>query len=345
MRFTAKTDNGTNITVIGEKNSEVQNNIMTYNVTFIFLQSNDEPNMFYKNFIFYDSEPENGIEQIDVYPEDLHIRNENWAKIKEIKFPEKPKEVSNGLYFDFDNPNEFKDYTFERNADAYMSYIPLNEKFREEIKCTFKNNTDSYNLVCHPEKSFITYMNTLRMSIEGIRKSRRLSDPKARPYILHRIDKDTSGVLVFAKDIKLHSMLKMHWNEDIKLRKYIAVVSGRMPQKEDRIISYLKENVNNLVYVSEDRGGKKAVTNYKVLKENARYSMLDVAIETGRKNQIRVQLESLGHPVIGDEKYGEGENPIGRLGLHASELIFIHPVTKQKISLIAPVPKEFNKLF
>ena len=170
-------------------------------------------------------------------------------------------------------------------------------------------------------------------------------DPKARPYILHRIDKDTSGVLVFAKDIKLHSMLKMHWNEDIKLRKYIAVVSGRMPQKEDRIISYLKENVNNLVYVSEDRGGKKAITNYKVLKENARYSMLDVAIETGRKNQIRVQLESLGHPVIGDEKYGEGENPIGRLGLHASELIFIHPVTKQKISLIAPVPKEFNKLF
>ncbi|MBR3151765.1 MAG: RluA family pseudouridine synthase [Erysipelotrichaceae bacterium] len=170
-------------------------------------------------------------------------------------------------------------------------------------------------------------------------------DPKARPYILHRIDKDTSGVLVFAKDIKLHSMLKMHWNEDIKLRKYIAVVSGKMSQKEGRIVSFLKENINNLVYVSEDRGGKKAITNYKVLKENPRYSMLDVVIETGRKNQIRVQLENLGHPVIGDEKYGEGENPIGRLGLHASELIFIHPVTKQKISLIAPVPKEFNKLF
>jgi len=174
MRFTANTDNGTNITAYGIKNSEVQNNTMTYNVTFITLQQNDEPNTFYKDFVFYDSDIKEGIEQINVYPEYLLIRNEDWTKIKEILFPSKPKEVYNGLNFDFDNPNEFKDYTFERLANAYMSYIPLNENLREKIKCTFKNNTDSYNLICHPDKSFITYMNTLRMSVEGIRKSRRL---------------------------------------------------------------------------------------------------------------------------------------------------------------------------
>jgi hypothetical protein len=172
--FTAKTNNGTNITATGKKNSEVQNNTLTYNVTFYIHQSNDEPNTFYKDFVFYDSDIKEGIEQINVYPEDLLIRNEDWTKIKEILFPSKPKEVYNGLNFDFDNPNEFKDYTFERLANAYMSYIPLNENLREKIKCTFKNNTDSYNLICHPDKSFITYMNTLRISVEGIRKSRRL---------------------------------------------------------------------------------------------------------------------------------------------------------------------------
>ena len=100
MIFTAKTDDGTNITAFENKTSnEVKDNTITYDIYFYGTSKlNDEPNMFYKNFIFYDYDPKNGTTQIDVYPEDLHIRNENWAKIKEIKFPEKPKEVSNGLY-------------------------------------------------------------------------------------------------------------------------------------------------------------------------------------------------------------------------------------------------------
>ena len=169
-------------------------------------------------------------------------------------------------------------------------------------------------------------------------------DSKARPYVLHRIDKETSGVLVFAKDIKVHSMLRMHWNADVKVREYIAVIEGKLKEKTGTITSYLKENENNMVYVSDDPYGKKAITHYEVMDENEKYSLLRVMIDTGRKNQIRVQLANLGHPIIGDDKYGNGEGALKRLGLHASRLDFINPITRQTLSIKAPVPQEFQRL-
>lgn len=168
----------------------------------------------------------------------------------------------------------------------------------------------------------------------------------ARAFVLHRIDKETSGVLLFAKDIKLHSMLKMHWNEQVQTREYYAVVEGVLEKKSDTLTTYLKENVNNLVYATNDPTGQKAVTHYEVLKENGQYSLLRVKIDTGRKNQIRVQMKALGNPVVGDDKYGSGnKNPLDRLGLHASKLEFIHPVTKELITLTAGVPAAFRVLF
>ncbi|MBQ7924306.1 MAG: RluA family pseudouridine synthase [Clostridia bacterium] len=171
------------------------------------------------------------------------------------------------------------------------------------------------------------------------------SGKNARPYVLHRIDKETSGVLVFAKNPKIHSMLKMRWNECVTLREYYAVVEGIMEKKEDTVISYLKENKNNLMYSTQDITGQKAVTKYAVLKENEQYSLLRVQIETGKKNQIRVHMQSLNHPVVGDDKYGCTKNPLKRLGLHASKLCFIHPVTKAEICLSASVPASFRTLF
>ncbi len=167
----------------------------------------------------------------------------------------------------------------------------------------------------------------------------------ARPYLLHRIDKETSGVLVFAKNPKIHSMLKMHWNEQVTLREYYAVVEGVMEQKEDTVLSYLKENKNNLVYSTQDPTGQKAITKYAVVEETEGYSLLRVQIETGKKNQIRVHMQSLNHPVVGDEKYGCTKNPLKRLGLHASRLCFIHPVTKKEISIGAAIPSAFRTLF
>lgn len=166
-----------------------------------------------------------------------------------------------------------------------------------------------------------------------------------RPYVLHRIDKETSGVLVFAKNIKIHSMLKMHWNELVSLREYYAVAEGVFEQKTGTIISYLKENKNSLTYSTSDPTGQKAITHYEVQKETPDYSLLRVKIDTGRKNQIRVHLKDKGHSIVGDDKYGYTKNPLERLGLHASALEFMHPITKEIMAFRAPLPASFRALF
>ena len=172
-----------------------------------------------------------------------------------------------------------------------------------------------------------------------------------RPYILHRIDKETSGVLVFAKDIRVHSMLKMHWNEQVQLREYYAVVEGIPELEKDTLTTYLKENKNNIVYSTKDPTGQKAITHYERLQDNGQYALLKVQIDTGRKNQIRVQMQELGTPIVGDDKYGKlkdgtsVKNPLGRLGLHASKLSFIHPVSKELITITAGQPAEFRTMF
>jgi 23S rRNA pseudouridine1911/1915/1917 synthase len=170
-------------------------------------------------------------------------------------------------------------------------------------------------------------------------------DKNARPFILHRIDKETSGVLLFAKDVKIHSMLRMNWNELVQSREYVAVCEGAFEKKEDTIISYLRENANNLVYSTQDPTGQKAITHYKVEREGNGYSFVRVRIDTGRKNQIRVHMQLVSHPIVGDDKYGYTKNPIERLGLHASCLTILHPITKELMTFRSPVPASFHKLF
>ena len=169
-------------------------------------------------------------------------------------------------------------------------------------------------------------------------------DKTARPFVLHRIDKETSGVLIFAKNVKIHSMLKMHWAEQVQTREYFAVVEGVPENKSGTIVSYLKENANNLVYSTSDPSGQKAITHYEVVSENGEYALLRVKIDTGRKNQIRVHMKSIGHAVVGDDKYGCEKNPLERLGLHASKLEFIHPVTKELLTFTSPLPPSFRGL-
>ncbi len=185
--------------------------------------------------------------------------------------------------------------------------------------------------------------------LEGMQRRNK----NARPFLLHRIDKETSGVLVFTKDIKLQSMLRMKWNELVVLREYYAVAEGIFEEKSGTVTTYLKENVNNLVYSTNDPTGQKAVTHYEVVRENLKngYSLVKVKIDTGRKNQIRVHLQGLNHPIVGDDKYGKMQdgtpvrNPLSRLGLHASKLEFIHPVTKEIMAFNAPLPPSFHTLF
>ncbi len=173
-------------------------------------------------------------------------------------------------------------------------------------------------------------------------------DKHNRAFIVHRLDEDTSGVLMFAKNQKMAHALtdKENWNHLVTKRGYYAIVEGHMPKKEGTITSYLKKNSQNMMYSSKKKGdGQYAVTHYRVIKENENYSLLDINIDTGRKNQIRVHLGESGHYIIGDDKYGEPSNPINRLGLHAYCLEFTNPLNEKKVKYSAPMPKEFDTIF
>ena len=161
-------------------------------------------------------------------------------------------------------------------------------------------------------------------------------------FIVHRLDKDTSGILVFAKNEKVKKILQNNWN-DVK-RYYIAIVEGVPSKKQDTIKSYLKETKTLMTY-SNNKDGKLAITKYNVLKSNKKYSLLDIEILTGRKNQIRVHMQDIGHPIIGDKKYSAATNPINRLGLHAYKITLKHPITSEEMTFEDKIPKEFIDLF
>ena len=174
----------------------------------------------------------------------------------------------------------------------------------------------------------------------------RKSHHRAELYIVHRLDRDTSGIMMFAKTKEIQQKLQDNWDKTVTKRIYYAVVEGHVKKAEGEIVSCLKENKLLMVYSSKTPGdGQKAVTRYRVLKRNARYSLLEVALQTGRKNQIRVHLQDIGHCIAGDKKYGAATNPLGRLGLHAGILEFFHPATAKKMHFETPVPAVLEKLF
>lgn len=171
-------------------------------------------------------------------------------------------------------------------------------------------------------------------------------DKHNRVFVVHRLDEDTSGVLMVAKNVKIQQALQEKWNDIVSKRGYYAIVEGVMEKPSGTIKSYLKKNAQNMMYSSRKPGdGQLAITHYKVMKSTDTYSLLDVNIDTGRKNQIRVHLGEMGHHIIGDDKYGEPADPIKRLGLHAYELDLTHPITGKKMKFTAPTPKEFDLLF
>ena len=163
-------------------------------------------------------------------------------------------------------------------------------------------------------------------------------------FIVHRLDKDTSGLVLFAKDEKIKYQLQNNWDKEAK-RGYVAVVNGKTKDKET-LKSYLAETKTLMVYSTDEKHGKLAITEYQKLKENKKMTLLKIKIKTGRKNQIRVQLNDNGNSIVGDKKYGESKfDPLRRLCLHANYLEIIHPVTNKRIVFETIVPKEFIKLF
>ena len=169
------------------------------------------------------------------------------------------------------------------------------------------------------------------------------SKSRNRVYIVHRLDRDTSGVIVFAKSEEAKRYLQGEWKGFQK--KYYAVVHGVLPEKEGEISSYLTENNAHRMYsVTDPERGKLAKTKYKVLKESPQYSLLEIELLTGRKNQIRVHLSEKGYPIAGDKKYGEKEKGIKRLMLHSASLSLLHPHSKDPMTFTTKVPACFESL-
>lgn len=164
-----------------------------------------------------------------------------------------------------------------------------------------------------------------------------------RVFIIHRLDRDTSGVLMFAKSEAVKRLYQDNWDKNIRRRGYLAMVEGTVKEPSGTIKSTLRETVTHMVYSVEDGApGKEAITHFVVKKTGNGHSLLEVDIDTGRKNQIRVHLSDMGHPIVGDKFYGASTNPLGRMGLHAHVLELEHPKTGELISFKAPIPGGFN---
>ena len=224
---------------------------------------------------------------------------------------------------------------------------PIKKKIRHNLPIIFEN--DELIVINKPSKLLSVPSDNEKGStaFRMVNDYLQQKDKHNRAYIVHRIDEDTSGVLMFAKNERIAHLLtdKDNWNRLVTKRGYYAVVEGVMENKSGTVKSYLKKNAQNMMYSSKKPGdGQLAITHYKVIKGNDKYTLLDVDIDSGRKNQIRVHMGDLGHYIIGDDKYGQPSNPIKRLGLHAYCLELRHPVSGKLLTFKAPMPKEFEEI-
>lgn len=174
----------------------------------------------------------------------------------------------------------------------------------------------------------------------------RITNPNNRIFVLHRLDRETSGVMMFAKSEKVQQSMQESWKEVVKERMYVALVEGMVKKTQGTITSWLKESSTLKMYSSpHPNDGQHAVTHYKVIQSNRNYSLVEVHLETGRKNQIRVHMQDIGHPVASDKKYGAKTKPFSRLGLHARVLSFVHPTTGKLMRFETDIPKQFLSQF
>lgn len=232
-----------------------------------------------------------------------------------------------------------------------LTHPKLRVVYEDDYLLVVEKKEELLTVATHPDSREVTCFSILKRYV-------RQKNARAGIYVVHRLDRETSGLLVFAKSPELQHYMRDYWRQLVTRRTYIAVAHGLFDKKEGKIQTWLTEDdKTRMVYSSPvDDGGKLAVTNYKVIAQTcftrkseeqpANYSLLELNLETGRKNQIRVHLTSIGHPIVGDRKYGNGQvPPINRLALHARVLEFIHPVTEQTLHFETIAPIEFTRLF
>ena len=252
--------------------------------------------------------------------------------------------LSNGLIWVNEDVVSQYNYALKQGMIVRIGTKQEKRKFTSKwIKIVYE---DKYIVIVEKREGIVTNSPTSEESVQKVLNNYfEFTRQRCRAHTVHRLDKHTSGLLIFAKDKKISMLFERSWKDIVINRRYVAVVEGFMEKEFGTIESWLKDNKMFVSYSSEvDNGGKYAVTHYKTLKRTPGYSLIDLKLDTGRKNQIRVHMQDLKHSIVGDMKYGSTQDPIRRVALHAYKLEFIHPVTKEELSFETPIPESFIKL-
>lgn len=245
------------------------------------------------------------------------------------------------------------------NGKVVTQYdYPLAPGDKVSVSCSKRNDTfksryvsivyeDQYLVVIEKQPGILSMaaghssLNVKAVLDDYFRRTRQ----RCHAHVVHRLDRDTSGLMIYAKDMDTEQILEHEWHNIVYDRRYVALVSGELEEKSGTIANWLKDNKAYVTYSSPvDNGGKYAVTHFNLLACSTEHSLVEYRLETGRKNQIRVHSADMGHPVCGDVKYGNGDNPLRRLCLHAYMLCFHHPVTRKPMEFSTPIPPQFKEV-
>ncbi len=209
--------------------------------------------------------------------------------------------------------------------------------YEDEHLIVIDKNAGLLSMASDNEK-YLTAYNILSTYIKSQKPSNRI-------FIVHRLDRDTSGLMMFARSEKVQSLMQRDWKRNVTARTYVALVEGKVTEPEGIVKSYIYESKSLIMHSTNDpKKGDLAITRWRLLKSGSEYSLLEVTLETGKKNQIRLHMQETGHSIAGDKKYGASSSPISRLGLHASLLAFIHPVTGKEMRFESKIPAKFRRM-
>ncbi|WP_028898257.1 RluA family pseudouridine synthase [Prevotella sp. HUN102] len=267
------------------------------------------------------------------------------ANLKQSKSKTKATLQNRGIKVNKKLVTQF-DFMLRPGDKVSVSTSKSNDKFHSRhVKLVYE---DRYLVVVEKNHGILSMaaghssLNVKKVLDDYFKKSRQ----KCNAHVVHRLDRDTSGLMIYAKDMQTEQILERDWHNIVYDRRYVAVLSGQMEEDNGTVANWLKDNKAYVTYSSpEDNGGKYAVTHFQVLDSTEHHSLVEFKLETGRKNQIRVHAADMNHPVCGDIKYGNGDDPVHRLALHAYVLCFYHPITHQPMEFDTPIPVSFRTLF
>lgn len=266
------------------------------------------------------------------------LSNESKTTVKSLLF-HKQVRVNGRPTTQFDaplKPGDLVEIFFDRNSVPF-SHPMVKIIYEDDALIVIEKASGLLSMANEREREHTAY----HILNDYVKKS----NPRGHILIVHRLDRETSGIMVYAKTQEVKEILQQNWDEVVLERKYVAVVEGQLPKEAGTFESYLAESKNTMVHSSRSsEEGKLAITHYQTLKTGHDYSLIELDLATGRKNQIRVHLKEAGHPVAGDKKYGATTNPLRRLALHAFKLRFIHPITHIEMNFETPIPGNFKAL-